>query len=350
MVECFLERCRVIVNLRTFLHENAVRALLIVLIAVIGIGFYIAAVLRFEGLYVHRHQWVSTFAEHKRELLADIYPNEPVLLMAGDSTTLFGVDAEGLSLALHRPVFNYGLGAASGLAFVLDETSKTARPGDTVVLMVEDRLLAGTGEVYLNDALVSILETERFMTAPLAKKIDMLLAIPWNIVINGFEVGDGESHFDKVYTVDGFNAYGDMRSDHLTQHEPPALTQKVLPAYAYTDYSVSQLVAFKQALEMRDIDLIVMPSPRLDGHLNRPDYQSVFKANLDKLRHTGITVIAPKHGPAEFGYSVHHLYDFDSHLNPIGRKLFTGYVVRSFEDIRRERLEYQIAVQDPKEM
>ncbi|HBY41800.1 MAG TPA: hypothetical protein DEH24_20390 [Alteromonas sp.] len=339
-----------IANLRAFLHENAVRALLIVLVTVIGIGLYIAAVLRFEGQYVHRHQWVSTFAAHKRELLADIYPNEPVLLMAGDSTTLFGVDAERLSQALHRPVFNYGLGAASGLGFILDETMKTARPRDTVVLMVEDRLLAGTDDVYLNDALVNILEAERFMTAPLGKQIEILLAIPWDIVINGFEVGDGESHFDKVYTDEGFNAYGDMRSDHLTQHEPPALTQKVLPAYAYTDYSVSQLVAFKQALAIRDIELVLMPSPRLDGYLNRPDYQSVFKENQNRLMHAGITVIAPKHGPAEFGYSVDQLYDFDTHLNPIGRQLFTDYVVRSFEDIRRESLEYQIVVQDPVEM
>ena len=327
-----------IANLRAFLHENAVRAFLIVLVVVVGIGFYIGAVLRFEGLYVHRHQWVSTFAAYKRELLADIYPNEPVVLMAGDSTTLFGVDAERLSQALHRSVFNYGLGAASGLGFILDETGKTARPGDTVVLMVEDRLLAGTGDVYLNDALVSILEAERFMTAPLAKQIDVLLAIPWNIVINGFETGDGQSHFDRVYTVDGFNAFGDMRSDHLTQHEPPALTQKVLPAYAYTDYSLSQLVAFKQALAMRDIDLILMPSPRLDGYLNRSAYQSEFKRNQEKLRQAGLTVIGSESGLSSIGFTPDMLYDFDTHLNPDGRAQFAGHLVDALE-----QPEYRVA-------
>ena len=332
-----------IANLRVFLYENAFRALLVVLVAVVGIGFYIAAVLRFEGQYVHRHQWVSTFAAHKRELLADIYPNESVLLMAGDSTTLFGVDAEGLSLALHRPVFNYGLGAASGLGFILDETSKTARPGDTVVLMVEDRLLAGTGDVYLNDALVSILEVERFMTAPLAKQIDILLAIPWNIVINGFDIGDGQSHFDKVYTLDGFNAYGDMRSDHLTQHEPPALTQKILPAYACSDYSLSQLVTFKQALAMRDIDLVLMPSPRLDGYLNRPAYESVFKSNQDKLRQVGLTVVGSEQGLSSIGFTLDKLYDFDTHLNPDGRAQFTGHLVDALE-----QPEYQVASVMPK--
>jgi hypothetical protein len=336
----------VIANLRAFVHENAVRALLIVLVVVIGIGFYIAAVLRFEGQYVHRHQWVSTFAEHKRELLADIYPNEPVLLMAGDSTTLFGVDAEELSLELHRPVFNYGLGAASGLGFILDETIKTARPGDTVVLMVEDRLLAGTGEVYLNDALVSILEAERFRTASLGKQIDMLLAIPWNIVLYGFDTGDGQSHFDKVYTVDGFNQHGDMQASHLLANDPPALTQKVLPAFTYTEYSIKQLVAFKHQLSERRVDLVIMPSPRIDGYLDRPAYQSVFKDNLIRMQDAGLTMIVPKHGPADLGYPIHQLYDFDTHLNPAGRELFTGYVVRAFEVLRREYLEYELVNRD----
>ena len=64
----------------------------------------------------------------------------PRLLIAGGSSSFFSLDAEVLEARLHRPVYNLGTNAGLGLRFLLDSAREAARPGDTILLYLEDSL------------------------------------------------------------------------------------------------------------------------------------------------------------------------------------------------------------------
>lgn len=168
-------------------------------------------------------------------MLAEHYPDEHVLIASGDSITLFGIDAVILSDALNQPVFNFGLGAASGLSTVLDETVKLARKGDSILLMVSGRLLADRGGGYLNEALVGILDQDVLFDMPYTKQLEVAFSVPWSIVLFGFGEQDNNSHFSNVYNVNSLNALGDIKASVLSDNTPPAIPNKVLRDYLQLD-------------------------------------------------------------------------------------------------------------------
>ena len=328
-------------NLREFFCQNALRALLVVLVVTVGVCIYIAAALRFDGQNVHRHQWIAEFAQVKRLKYRELRKNEPLMVFSGDSTALYAIDANVLSHTLGRAVFNYGLGAANGLEFILKETEKTVLPGDVVILMVADKLLAETGRVYLNEALTAVLNHERLFAEPMTRQIEMLASIPWSILLFGFPQADSDSFFEKVYVTSGFDATGTVNAKHLAEHAPPFLPKQVLPAIPVSDYSLALLKRYLRKWRRQDIELVVMPSPRLETYSDRPAYQSTFTANQQRLRDAGIPVVSFPDGLRDVTYPLSSLYDLNKHLNPKGRKDFTQKV----SDLDWSRVEDTLARQ-----
>ncbi len=64
-------------------------------------------------------------------------PAGPRFVIAGGSSSLEGFEAETVGKALGRPGVNFAVGAGVGYAFILHETARHLRPGDTVLLAPE---------------------------------------------------------------------------------------------------------------------------------------------------------------------------------------------------------------------
>ncbi len=72
----------------------------------------------------------------KKTQIAAATPS-PRILLAGGSGTLFGLDSSVLSAAWGLPVVNMAVNAGLGLRYILWQTSRTARAGDTILLPLE---------------------------------------------------------------------------------------------------------------------------------------------------------------------------------------------------------------------
>ena len=97
----------------------------------------------------------------------------PRVLIAGGSSGLFSLDAEVLEARLHRPVYNLSTHAGLGLRFLLNDAREAARPGDTILLCVEDSL-------YRQDpSPVGELEQEVIWSG----RFRRLVQLPWPVLI-----------------------------------------------------------------------------------------------------------------------------------------------------------------------
>ncbi|MBC6987765.1 hypothetical protein [Alteromonas sp. BZK5] len=313
-------------NFSSFFQENKIRLSVILVSFLLSICGYTIATLRFEGEYIHRHQWITTFADYKKQLRESAYPTTPVLLIAGDSTPLFGVDAKTLSEKLNKPVINYGLGAASGLSTILNETFYSVRSGDEVILIVSDRLLAENSELYLNQALVNILDSEEMTAATWLQQIQSLLFAPWDIILFGFDGADDDSHFMEVYQTQSLGEFGDMNAEVLASNNPPTLPNKITRAYPVSESAIERLNQFKNQLHAKGVKFSLLLSPRMKGYTDRDNYQNVIYANIESLRSAGLTVLTSQNDLPDICFDKKYLYDFDTHLNTSGRDIFTHYI------------------------
>ena len=325
-------------NFTSFTKKNGLRIVVVVLSLTLTTCAYMAATLRFEGDYIHRHQWISTFADYKKELREEIYPSTPVLLIAGDSTPLFGIDAGILSENLGRPVLNYGLGAASGLSTILTETLNAVKSGDEVVLIVSDRLLAESSELYLNQALVNILDQDEFVAASWRNRINSFLFTPWDIILFGFGDSVADKHFHQVYQTHSLGELGDMKASVIASNTPPKLPNKITQAYPVSKSAITRLRSFQKDLNDIDVKLSLLLSPRMRGHTERKRYVSVFSDNIEALRTAGIRVLTSPDDVSQISFDKQYLYDFDTHLNTTGRAIFTDYLSKKILQQDRKTL------------
>lgn len=109
-------------------------------------AFFIAAAGAFLAYYgtilalihapVPAEYWVGEMITVKRELVKK-YHGQLKIIVAGGSSTLFGVDTEAASRQLGLPVVNFGLHAGLTLEKILRVTGGVCERGDVVVLLLE---------------------------------------------------------------------------------------------------------------------------------------------------------------------------------------------------------------------
>ena len=97
---------------------------------------YVSAVLICIDAPVPAEYWVAEMITVKKELAKE-YAGRRKIIVAGGSSTLFGISAEQASAQLKMPVINYGLHAGLRLEKILQEVSPYAERGDILVLPLE---------------------------------------------------------------------------------------------------------------------------------------------------------------------------------------------------------------------
>ena len=90
------------------------------------------------GVPTQSSRWAFEVMQKKRRLAEQA--KSPKILIVGGSGALFGVSGQELEKETGWPTINLGCHAALGVAYMLDDAKHSARPGDTVLLVLEYEL------------------------------------------------------------------------------------------------------------------------------------------------------------------------------------------------------------------
>jgi hypothetical protein len=111
---------------KQFLIRSTLLSIPMLIVYLLIVFFYSDSVRIFAigNMYQHKNQSVNSVTGSR------------VIFNSG-STTLFGINTKQLSDELKIPIYNLAINAGLGLKFILDQTKKDVRNGDTVVLPLE---------------------------------------------------------------------------------------------------------------------------------------------------------------------------------------------------------------------
>lgn len=108
-----------------------------------------ALLIGFIGFVPETSQQSLLYTLHyKLDFLQDT-PGGDRILIAGGSATEYGVECQTIADATGRPTYCVGVTAYLGIDMYLNMLDRYARPGDTVILMLEHLMLRDTGVDYL---------------------------------------------------------------------------------------------------------------------------------------------------------------------------------------------------------
>lgn len=244
---------------------------------------------------------------------------EPVLILAGGSNLVFGVDSEQLERNLHMPVANLGLRAHLGLNFILNEVKDVAKKGDIVVLSLE-YFMEGDGEhdlhllssYYHNAALDYCEEHPKGLGLFLDYRHMMFKKMVTNYTTKNQE----------AYARTDFNKYGDGIK-HLNMQNPSIQGSRYV-IDANKDTEIKALNAFYDYAQIEGFKVVYAYSP-----YEQDEYQKNKKALLsldrDLRKHMKIKLITSLE---DFTYPNASFFDNVYHLNAKGRKNHTEKLIQ----------------------
>ena len=102
---------------------------------VIGIAVFAVLVSLAVGRPMVETRGFAASFQQKQEIADAI--DQPKIIFVGGSSVDLGISAEQAERLLGRPAVNLGLISPLGAEYILDQTRKVAKPGDTVVLALE---------------------------------------------------------------------------------------------------------------------------------------------------------------------------------------------------------------------
>ena len=163
-------------------------------------------------------RWAAEL-NHRKQLIADRTP-APRLLLVGGSATLFGLSAKEIEAQTGYHTINLSTHAALGTACILHLAQQAARPGDTVLLVLEYELY-NYGKVkqsWAHKILVDYLVSRDpgfFQSLSLAEKWTVFMLTPTSRLIDGLKSRfRAEPPYNDeglgVYSLKNLNAWGDL--------------------------------------------------------------------------------------------------------------------------------------------
>ncbi len=149
-----------------------------------GIGVFIALLYSQLGIPTESSQFAYDIIQKKKAISASI-PG-PRLLLVGGSSVLFGLNAKMIEEQTGRRTVNMGTHAGLGLDYILYLAKKVARPGDTILIVIEYELYTGRPDVENHDDFILARDPEFFRQMSLLDKVDMATRVPFKRFQKGF--------------------------------------------------------------------------------------------------------------------------------------------------------------------
>lgn len=149
------------------------------------IAVFVALLYTQLGIKTLSSSWASDITEKKLALREKA--KGPCLLLVGGSATTFGMSAEEIQKQTGYPTLNMAVHAGLGVQYLMHWTRKVAKPGDTVLLVIEYQIYEPhSGEGYVDYALAR--DPEFFRGLSLWDKINMATQVPFKRIQKGFSI------------------------------------------------------------------------------------------------------------------------------------------------------------------
>lgn len=253
--------------------------------------------------------WVTAFADHKDTLLEQ-YP-EPVILFVGGSNVLYGVDAQAMSDALDRPVFNYGLGAALGLPYILQRSAQAAKSGDVIVLTLEEQLYRMITQLRAGRAYAKAVDGTLYEQANWLDIAADISALSMAQLMGQPKKKD--PRFYQLYQTSNLQPTGDFIIPEQVQ-TPPPLANKALTPSPELHADMQRLIhEYVTQLAARNIKVIAVPPTRYASYITRDAYRAFYSQVAHMYQQMDVPFIAHD---ADFAYPARAMFDSVNHLHP----------------------------------
>jgi len=266
-----------------------------------GLGLFIALLYTQLGLPTNFSSWTYDISQKKQALAAAI-PG-PRLLLIGGSGTTFGLNAQRIEEETGCRTVNMGTHAGLGLDYILYWAKEVARPGDTILLVVEYQLYTSPLGSEPHDDYILARDPAFFRQMSWLDKIDMATRISFKRIQKGFAIWRKPETPPRPHPpyTDGaayLTNYGD-ETGNLEAERPPAGPNMDELAKPLVDgipsdrtAGFNEIRSFLQWARAHQVTVWatfpnIMHRPEYDG----PKAQNAIKAITDFYASQGIPVV-----------------------------------------------------------
>lgn len=307
--------------------------------------FYFSIIFALFPTPVAAEYWVRELLVFKRHIAKSV-TNQPKIIIASGSSTLFNIDTNLISRELGSPAINLGLMGGLPLETILEEIRVASTSGDLLILALEPdyycreensgyapwqirNAIAWNHEFWSRKSIVQKLALipalgplfplemiqarldETFRPAVLAPR---LAALDDKQIVEKF-LSRPAAPQDPIYSVYNMDNLGNLRAIHQSEYSGPAHRAdeniKICPQ------TFKELSEFVAELKSRDINVVFANTPYIsvDDIDNRKlaESSSHFESALKKIA----PVIDTR---AELIFPRDHFFDSVMHLNSTGRE------------------------------
>lgn len=297
--------------------------------------------------------WVAEMIVIKKELVKS-FSGKNKILVAGGSSTLFGVDAEYASNSLGMPVINFGLTAGVRLEKILHEIASVAESGDTIILPLEPTYYdcnsrldpAQVSEIigWDHDAwkrmdykeklelisLVSPTLVSQMIFAEIFKRFypsiieDRLKALNHSWVLSKFR--ERQAPKDFAYSAYNINNYGDMLATNGSRYN--GKEDDVSKPLHICDRTANILFGFVDRMRVRGVRVYFANTPYpgiKPSEMYWRDSEMVFKKELEKI---GCVIDSRE----DLIFDSKYFFNTHLHLNSDGRVIRTNNLIKAIRN------------------
>jgi hypothetical protein len=339
------------------------------------IAAFFASTLALAGIYlwmfprileapIAAEYWLRGAKAVKRNLARDV--KGPKVLLVGGSSTLFGIDAAGLSEEAGRPVINMGLHAGLPLQYHLDLAREVLRRGDTAIVIPEyGHYYADNPSTAWFTQQVMAWDGEYFRGADRGPRLKFVMGTPLSIVLNAVtahslkrailsrQPGRAAISDERVMEVfwDGWNRSRSRASrgktplpfryfyDNLDDHGDILHTFGVRSPQG-ADYGLTSpfvpvagpwksLRAFRQFCAASGVEMLLGLPPIMNGEIIARDRLTVSRHLRDLIAYAGGLGIRTIDEPEVVIFDPSVFFDTAFHLNASGREMRTAQVAKA---------------------
>lgn len=287
----------------------------------LAVGLFVGLLYTQLGLHTNSSSWASDLIE-KKEALAAAIPG-PRLLIFGGSGTTFGVSAQRIQELTGVPSVNMGTHGALKMDHILYLARKSARPGDTVLLVPEYELYVSTTDWESHDDYILAHDTAFFHQMSLFDRIYMATRIPFKRIEKGFAIRRKPETPPRPHPpyTDGasfINEYGDETGNPASERLPHAANMEIRSnvlvkgLFSESGFGFDHIREFARWAKTHQVKVLatfpnIMHRPEYDG----PNADAAIKTITDFYASVGIPVVGSARKammpPEEYFDTYYHL-------------------------------------------
>jgi hypothetical protein len=311
---------------------------------------YYTAVFILIDAPVPAEYWVGEMITIKKALVKD-YAGKNKLIIAGGSSTLFGIDAESASKSLAMPVINFGLHAGLRLERILEIVGSVVEHGDLLVLPLEPpyydcnsqlnsghvtNIIGWDHEAWKEMSysekldfvsLVSPTLLSQMLVAEILKKLhpasisDRLNSLDSSLVLSRFRSRKAPSIFE--YSAYNLNSHGDIQRTEGSKFKGQGYDVNS-PGHV-CDKTAKMLSGFVGRMKKRGVRVYFANIPYI---ATKVDLDTLRKGELNFLNEF-IPIGCFIDNRVDLIFDKKYFFNTDLHLNSEGRALRTDAFIKA---------------------